>query len=372
MKNRVASPPRRRIVAVEQTTLALRPRLRLGPATAVWRQRVVAVNLVLAAAAVLLFVISIGIGEYALSPDDVARVLFGAGSTLERTIVVEWRLPRALAGLLAGGAFALSGAITQSVTRNALASPDILGITSGASAAAVAVIVLAGGSTTSTFGWLATAGIPAVAFAGALATGVAIWLLASRRGMDTFRLVLAGIIVTALLTAFRQWLMIKADLNNATAAQTWLTGSLAGASYASVTPLAIAVAAAIPALIWIAFQLGAMSLGPDTARGLGVRVSRAETGMLVVAVALAAVAVSATGPIGFVAFVAPQVAQRLCATPTPPLTGSLLCGALIVLGGDVAARTLVPTELPVGIFTSVIGGVFLIYLLIRINQRTTL
>ncbi|CCI83446.1 FecCD family ABC transporter permease [Corynebacterium otitidis] len=350
-----------------------RPGLRLGPMNAPWRPRHLAATLILAAAVVALAVVSLGIGDYALSPLKVADVLFlGGGSKQERLVVLDWRLPRTLAAVAVGCALGLSGALMQSVTRNALASPDILGITSGASALAVTAIALAGGGGTlgAAAAWLAGAGIPFVALVGGLATGAVVWLLAWRRGLDPFRLVLVGIVVTALLQAYINFVMVRANIHDATSAQQWLAGSLNAANWQSVLPVGIVVLAAAPVLGWAAHQVAAALLGRDAATALGQRVDATQAAFLAGSVALAAVAVAAAGPIGFVAFVAPQVALRLCRSAAPPLAASALTGALLLLAADTVVRSALPVELPVGVATSALGGAFLVYLLARTNLRS--
>ncbi len=186
-------------------------------------------TVLLAAALVLVMCVNIGRGDFPLSITAVLDVLLGGGSRIERFIVMDLRLPRSLTGLLVGAALGISGAITQSISRNALASPDILGITAGSSAAAVALIVLGGGSSFS--GLLATLGLPLAALIGGLLTAIAIYALAWRKGVDGFRLILVGIAVNAMLTAVIGWLLISADINDVSRAQVWLNGSLNGADW---------------------------------------------------------------------------------------------------------------------------------------------
>lgn len=329
-----------------------------------WRPRHVLVNVVVAAAVLLLFAISIGVGDYPVSPGRVLQVLLtGDGSRIEQLVVLEWRMPRALVGVAAGGALALSGALMQSITRNPLASPDILGITSGAAAMAVTVITLGGAS------WLGMVGIPLAAIIGAFATAGVMWVLAWRRGLDSYRLVLVGIVLSALLQAYIHYRTIRADLHDAATAQLWLTGSLTASDWSRAIPLSALLLASIPLLAWVAFQLSATVLGDDIAHALGVRVSAAQAALLALTVVLAACAVAAAGPIGFVAFVAPQVALRLCGASAPPLLASTLVGAAVLLIADITTQAILPFELPVGILTSAFGGVFLMYLLFRQSRK---
>ena len=288
----------------------------------------------------------------------------GGGTRLQRTVVLKWRLQRAVAAVAVGVALGLAGALTQSVTRNPLASPDVLGISQGASACAVTIIVLGSGT-------MGAVSLPVAALIGSTLAAVVIWLLGSRRGMDTFRLVLSGIMITALLQSYITWLLLRADISDAAIAKTWLTGSLVASSANRNLPVLLVLALIVPTIGHMAFQLRAMTLGDDMAAGLGVSVDKHKALFLLVSVVLTAVAVSAAGPIGFVAFVAPQLAMRLTGTPTPPLVGSALCGAALLAVADLVARVGLPVELPVGLVTSAIGGAFLVYLLIQTNRKST-
>lgn len=342
---------------------------RAGPISFLWRPRVVLVCVIAAALIVFLGALSIGLGDYPISVPRVLEVIFqGEGSRVERLVVLEWRMPRVATAIAVGCALGLSGALTQTVTRNALASPDILGITTGASAMAVTVIVLGSGGGFA--GWLAEIGIPLAALLGAILSATVIWALAWRRQADSYRLVLVGIIITALLSSYINFLMVRAELRDASQAQFWLTGSLARSEWSTTIPIAVLVIVCAPLLAWIAYQALATTLGPDLARALGQRVNAVQVAMLALAVALAAVAVSAAGPIGFIAFVAPQVALRLCGVPSPPLAASALTGAVLLLGADIVTQAVLPVELPVGIVTSALGGIFLIYLLVQRTRST--
>ncbi|HIW90816.1 MAG TPA: iron chelate uptake ABC transporter family permease subunit [Candidatus Corynebacterium avicola] len=349
-----------------------RPAFRIGIYSTVWRPRHFFTTIALIALLVVLFCVSIGVGDYPITPWRVFEIIVtGAGERIENLVVFDWRMPRSVTGIVVGAALGLSGALTQSVTRNALASPDILGITTGASAMAVTIIVLGGGTTSGLVGWLAGVGIPLAALGGGLLTGLVIWLLAYQRGMDPFRLVLSGIIISALLSAYISYLMTRADLRDAASAQLWLSGSLNASDWTKAVPVMIIVLVGAPLFAWIAFQLLASILGPDIARALGQNVTGVQVALLVFSVALAAMAVSAAGPIGFVAFVSPQIAQRLCGRSTPPLLASALFGASLLVAADVITQTLMPVELPVGLLTSAVGGIFLIYLLVQNNRRAS-
>lgn len=341
-----------------------RPALRRGRFSVVWRPRTV---LVLVLAALVLFaglVVNIGRGDFPISIPDVVAVLFGGGDRGQRFIVLDLRLPQSLTGALVGAALGVSGAITQAVARNPLASPDIIGITMGASATAVFVIVLGGG-----FGVLGSTlvavGLPIAALIGGLVTAAVIYGLAWRRGIQGYRLVLVGIGINAMLLAVVEWMLVVAEIYEAARATVWLTGSLNARGWEHVVPVALALVVLVPAALVLAHALGALQFGDDTARGLGMRVDRSRSALLVVAVGLAAIATASAGPIAFVALVAPQIAQRLVGAARPPIAASLLVGAALTVLADVIARTMLPVALPVGIVTAVLGAPYLLFLLAR-------
>ena len=343
--------------------------VRVGRWSMVLRPAMVVVMTLSVAALVRLFCVSIGRGDYPLSIADVLRVMAGSGSRIENFVVMDLRLPRTLTGILVGAALGLSGAITQSVARNALASPDLLGITAGSGAAAVALIVFTGSGTI--VGVLASIGLSMAALLGGLLAAVVVYAASWRRGVSGFRLILVGIGVNAFLTAVTSWMLISADIEDVARAQLWLTGSLNGSSNDRLLPLVVTITVMVVAVSIAAPKLAAMRLGDDTAQSLGVDVARTGAFFLLAAVVLAAVATAAAGPIGFVALAAPQIALRLFRSAGPPLLGSAVWGALLVTGSDVIARTVLPVELPVGIVTSALGGPFLIYLLVRRSRKAS-
>ncbi|MCM0142532.1 FecCD family ABC transporter permease, partial [Corynebacterium diphtheriae] len=204
---------------------------------------------------------------------------------------------------------------------------------------------------------------PRAALVGGLVTGGAIWALSQRGNVDMFRLVLVGIGVNAFLHAIVTYMLAATDLNTAAQAKVWMVGSLNGRTFGQLWPtLAVLVVSSL-VLLRISVHLPVLELGEDAAQALGVPLKAVNATLLVVAVALAAVTVSAVGPVGFVAFVAPQITARLAGTGAPPLAASAAMGALLVVAADLAARGAFGWEVPVGIITSVIGGPFLIWLL---------
>jgi iron complex transport system permease protein len=261
---------------------------------------------------------------------------------------------------MVGLAFGCSGAIFQTLARNPLASPDILGVTQGASLAAVAIITL---------NVLGTNVLPVAAFAGGIVTALIIYVLAYRRGVSSYRLVLVGIGVGEVASALTIYLLTKAQLNDAANATAWLAGSLNGRGWESAIPVTISIGILLPAALMLAASLRVLSLGDDTAKGVGLGVERTRLSLLVVAVALAGAGVAAAGPIAFVAFVSAPIARRLIRGPGPAMIPSALAGALLVLAADLIGRRLfAPTEIPVGIITGIIGAPYLLWLLARANR----
>ncbi|GII57150.1 iron ABC transporter permease [Planotetraspora thailandica] len=335
-------------------------RLAVPPVSGVLRPRLVAVCAALAAATFLVFCWGVSVGDYPIGLTGVMKALAGSGDPGTLLVVRELRLPRAAAGLLAGVAFALSGALLQTMTRNPLASPDMIGLIEGSGTAVVAGIVL---------GWDGGLSTQALGLLGALATALLVYLLAWRRGTTGYRIILVGIGVSWMCTSATDFLLARGGRFEAQAALGWLVGNLNGRDWAQAGPLAVAVAVLAPTALLLGRLMRTLQLGDDVATGLGTPVQRVRLTLLLTSVGLIAFATAAAGPIAFVALAAPQIAQRLAGTAWPPLVASGLTGALAVLASDLVARTLIPgLELPVGIVTGVLGAPVLLWLLIRANR----
>jgi iron complex transport system permease protein len=317
--------------------------------------RALLVCLLLAAAALAAAVVLVGTGDFPISFADVVRTLFGGGEPGQEFIVRELRLPRVLVGLLVGAALGLAGAVFQAISRNPLGSPDVLGVSHGSAVGALVVIVLfKGGSETVALG----------AVAGGLATGAAIYLLAWQRGVAGYRLVLVGIGAAAILTGVINYLLTKADLVDAARATLWITGSLGGRDWTHVWPLVAVCAVLVPLVLACGRPLRMMEMGDDTAYALGVPVERVRLVALLAAVLLTAAATAAAGPVAFVALTAPQLARRLTRAPGPNLAPAALMGATLLIVADWAAqRAFGADQVPVGVVTGVLGGVYLLWLL---------
>ncbi|MGI6872757.1 FecCD family ABC transporter permease [Amycolatopsis sp. 3B14] len=329
-----------------------------------WNTRAATVCLVVLVALLLVTAVGVTIGEYPIPLAQLPELLTGGGHRIDRHILFDLRVPRAVTGCVAGACLAMAGALTQTISRNPLATPDILGVTGGASAAAVAVIVFGGGVYSLASG-ITTIGVPAAALVGGLIAAAAVYGFSWRHGVDGFRLVLVGIGCGAVLTALTSWLLILASINSAAQATVWLVGSISAVSWDQAIPLLILAALLVPAALTLPRTLAVTQLGDDAAAGLGVRVQASRLGTIGVAVGLTAAAVAAAGPIGFVALVTPPIMLRLTGGSRPPLVASALGGALLVQASDLLGRTAFSWEVPVGLITAAIGAPYLIWLLLR-------
>lgn len=333
----------------------------VGPAALRVQRRAVGVCALLVVVVVVLVVFAVGTGEYPIAPGEVVRTLLGQGDPGTAFVVQTLRLPRALTGLLVGAALGAAGAIFQSITRNPLGSPDIIGFEAGASAAAVTAIIVFSS---------ATAVIAGVAVVGGLLTALLVYALSYRGGVQGYRLVLVGIGFSSMLYALTDYLLTRARLDEATAAYVWLTGSLNGRGWEHVRPMAAVLVVLLPLVALLAPGMRMLELGDDAAAALGVRVERTRLALVVVGVALTAVAVASAGPIAFVALAAPQIARRLTRSTGPGIVAAMLTGSALLLASDLVAQRVFPgTELPVGVVTGVLGGVYLMWLLLHEWRR---
>ncbi|MCG8915526.1 iron chelate uptake ABC transporter family permease subunit [Actinokineospora sp. PR83] len=324
------------------------------------RRRFAVVTGALGVLLVVFFGVALTWGRGYVPLPDVLSTLVGLGSRSTDYIILDLKLPRALAAVLVGLAFGVSGAIFQSLLGNPLASPDVIGINTGASAAAVLGIVA--------FGLSGTA-VSVVALAGALLTAALMYALTWRGGISGSRLVLVGIGVAAILLSVVSYLMTRSRVATAQDALVWLTGSLNGRNWTQVVPLSVLLAVLLPAVAVLARTLGLLRLGDDAARGLGVAVEPARLALLGCAVALAGAGTAAAGPVAFVALLAAPIGRRLTRDGGPALVASGLVGAAVVLVADFAAQNLpgLP-QYPVGVLTGAVGAPYLLLLLARANR----
>ncbi|ACZ31191.1 transport system permease protein [Xylanimonas cellulosilytica DSM 15894] len=317
------------------------------------RRRTTAVLGVALVAIVVLAVLSLVLGAANVTPVRALAAVFGVGDGGDVFVVQRLRLPRVLAALLAGGGFALAGALFQSTLRNPLASPDILGISSGASLGAVWAILGLG-----LHGYV----VAGFALGGALAAALAIWVLAWRRGLHSIRFVLVGVGISYVCGSMLAWLLARAEVRDAQTALLWTIGSVADVRGTSLTLLAAGVLGLGACAALVSHTQAALSLGDDNAAALGVRVHAVRVTTLLLAVGLVAVATSATGPIAFVALVAPPIARRLLDDGRADLLASVVVGALLVLTADLIGQH-GPFTAPVGVVTGLVGAPYLLWLL---------
>ncbi|WP_255572706.1 FecCD family ABC transporter permease [Leucobacter tenebrionis] len=313
----------------------------------------------LAGSVLIAFAVMLMVGRTFYGLDEVIPAVLGDPVPGAAFTVGELRLPRATLAVLTGFAFGIAGATFQTMLGNPLASPDILGISSGAGAAAVFGIVVLGlnESATSVF-----------ALAGAMATAAAIFLLSNRGGFAGTRFILIGIGLASMLQSITSYMLARAAEWDIQRAMQWLTGSLTGAGWEQLLPLAIASGVLVPVLLVGSRSLELLRFGSDAATALGVSVGRTRLVLIVAAVALLAFATAASGPVMFVAFMAGPIAARLAGPGSSILLPAGLTGALLVLLADLVGQNLLGERYPVGVVTGVLGAPYLILLLIRMNR----
>ena len=317
-------------------------------------------------AGVLIVSLTTGTLDYSL--ERVWAALTGNGTRIEELVVVDRRLSRVVSGALVGFLLGVSGALTQSVTRNPIASPDILGVTAGAGLAAVFVVTRpteVGALTGEAPGDL----LAMAALVGGVLTTVLILALSWRGGFDGLRLILVGIGVNALALAAISWMLTRSSLDEAAVATRWLTGSMSGARLDNLPLLVVVAVGCALVCVVLARDLASLRLGRELSSTLGSPAGRTEALSLVVAVVAVSAATSVAGPIGFVAFVAPQAALRLFGTAGPtPLAGGLTGAAMLVCADLVAQR--LPVSLPTGVITAVVGAPVLLALIVPRIRRS--
>lgn len=319
--------------------------------------RVVNMSIGLLVVIVLLLAISVSIGQYPIPLTEAFLSMVGLGNHLTNLIVQTLRLPRALDAVLVGMAFGMSGELFQSVMRNPLASPDVLGVESGAAATAVFLIL------TGTTGIVLTGG----AILGGVATALVIYLLAYKRaGVSRSRLILIGISFATALYSVTTYLLSRTSTFAAQDAVVWLNGSLSGRDWPDLLPVGLALAGFLPFAVLMKRRLLALQCEDEAARGLGVRVEASRVALLLAGVILAATATASAGPLLFIALVAPQLARRVARTATDVLVPAALIGAVLVGAADLIGRLIIlPTGEPVGVVTAILGAPYFLWYLTR-------
>lgn len=320
--------------------------------------------LVAAAMTIVLLVaatLALGLGDYPMDPWQVLRTLVGGGTRIESYIVWETRMPRFAMAVVAGGALALAGTLLQGLLRNPLASPDLLGISGGASVAAVVGLLVFG---------IGGPLLAVVAFGGGAAVAVLLLVAAARRGQSGFRIILAGIGVSFLCACVIDYLLTRSKIEQAQAAYVWLAGSLNATPWWQVATVAAVVVVTLPAVLLAARDLPVLALGPGAASGLGVRLGFVRLAVIAAAVLLTATVCAFCGPISFVALCAPAIARSLRRGAAPSLGTSALVGSVLLVGADLVAQHAWPgRSIPVGAVTGALGAVFLLWLLATSKGR---
>jgi iron complex transport system permease protein len=306
--------------------------------------------------------VALSLGNYTVSLPDIVAALFGQTPDAVRTVVVQWRLPRVVAAALFGAALGVSGAVFQSLTKNPLGSPDVIGFNMG-SFTGVLLAMLAGSS-----GYLAIAG---GALVGGLVTALAVYLLAFKRGVQGFRLIVVGIAFSAMLASLNTWILVKVDLDFAMRAAVWGAGTLNGITWEQAIPALGVMLILCLAIALLAPRMRQLELGDDTASSQGVNVERTKIAMIIVGVGFTALVTAAAGPIAFIALAAPQIAGRMTGRGAAlDLASSALVGAALLGASDLVAQHAIPgVSLPVGAVTVCVGGLYLVWLLARETKR---
>ncbi|WP_339195630.1 iron chelate uptake ABC transporter family permease subunit [Solibacillus sp. FSL R5-0449] len=324
------------------------------------KRRFIMMTFLMAIISLVLCGLMLMLGNTIYPVQDVIKVLLGEQVKGATFAVNTIRFPRMVAGLFAGFAFGAGGYIFQTMLRNPLANPNVIGITTGSSAAAVFCIIVLNAS---------NAVVSIAAVMGGLATAIFIYLLAKGTSFSIGRLILIGIGIQAMLTAFINYLMLIGDTHDIPAAMRWLSGSLNGAKLANLYPLILIVCICTPILIYFAKRLEMLELGEQAATSLGVNTNQTRVILIITSVLMIALATAATGPIAFISFLAGPIAKKLVGVGFSGLIPAGLIGVILVLAADLIGQFAFETRYPVGVITGIIGAPYLIYLLIRINRK---
>ncbi|MFI9629016.1 Fe(3+)-hydroxamate ABC transporter permease FhuB [Streptomyces sp. NPDC052042] len=336
--------------------------LRRGPLSLPMHRRPALAVLALLALAVAAVVFSAYAGQSDMGVDRTFRAVFGQGDRFDVLLVQKFRLGRIVAGLTAGAALGLAGCLTQTLARNRLATPELLGVNDGATAAVLLSVSL---SATGTFGaWWAGP-------LGALAAVVVVTTVSGGLGQRGYRVLVVGLAMSALASAVTQVVLSRRSLSSAGSLYVWTSGSLNGRGYSVAVPVLIGLAVLVPAALVVARHLSVLRFDDATAASVGIRPDRVRLVCMLLAVALAGLAVGVCGPVAFVALASPVIAARLAGPLRVPLIGSMLTGAVMVVVADTLGRIAFSgSELPVGVVTTVLGGPFLLWVLLGRSAAT--
>ena len=311
--------------------------------------------------AIFIILTSITVGSYPVSAFEALWTVAGkAPSEMAETVVVQFRLPRALAAALAGAMFAGSGAILQSISRNSLADPSLVGVSQGASFTVVAMTIL--------LPQLSHELRPLFAIFGSLLVAFIIQLISKKSiGTSTMRFILTGVGIAAFFSAVTGAMLTYGNIDRAMSAMVWLAGSISSADWTNVWFLGVFMLILLPLLCWASRPLKALRMGAEIAISLGCSYNKAQSLLIILAVILAAVAVSAVGPIGFIGLIAPHFARLLAKTdPGLHLFISMMLGAVLLATADLIGRSAFDSvQIPAGLVTAIIGAPVFAFLLIR-------
>ncbi|GAB3155175.1 Fe(3+)-siderophore ABC transporter permease [Microbacterium neimengense] len=332
--------------------------VRFGRLTLLVRARTVLVVSSLLVVALSAAAFAMTVGRFPVPWDAVLPAVFGIGEDPVAVRAVQGvRLPRVVSAIAAGAALGVSGALFQSLARNALGSPDVIGFTTGAATGALVQIVL--------FGAQPSQVAIGTVIGGAVTAGLVLVLARRGGGVTGRQLILVGIGIGAIASAVNGLLLVRGTIDASSQANLWLSGSLDARQWSHALPVLGAVAILLPIIVMLARRAGLMELGDDVAAQLGVHVERTRFALIVCAVALAAAATAAVGPIAFIALSAPQLARRLLRADGPPIVAAAAMGAALLLSADLVTQLMpVGFAVPVGRMTGVVGGLYLLWLLL--------
>ena len=311
--------------------------------------RHVVVGLMLLALSLAVAVAALRLGKFTVTTQEVIDALQGQGRRIVQIVIVKWKLPRILLGLVAGLALGVAGAVFQTITRNPLGSPDLIGFSTGAQTGILVSVLLLPGSMLST---------SLASFIGGAAVGAVTYLVSLRGGFTGLRFILVGIAISSMLVSVNRWLLVRVDDDEGLGALKAITGTLGAARWPVVAPTCLAIGVTVALILLASRHLQVLSLGEQMATILGSPTRRVSAVLILLGTVLVAVVTMAAGPIGFVALVAPHLARLLTGSPQSPLLVSGLTGSLLMVGADLLSQ-LVLESMPVSVVTNAVGGLYL-------------
>ena len=341
-----AAGPRRRL---HVGTDAGRLWIVVGRWSVIISPRHVLIGLMLLALGLVVAVAALRLGKFTVSTQEVIDALQGRGHRIVQVVVVTWKLPRILLGLVAGLALGVAGAVFQTITRNPLGSPDLIGFSTGAQTGILVSVLLLPGSMLST---------SLASFIGGAAVGAVTYLVSLRGGFTGLRFILVGIAISSMLVSVNRWLLVRVDDDEGLGALKAITGTLGAARWPVVAPTCLAIGVTVALTLLASRHLRVLSLGEQVATILGSPTRRASALLVLLGTVLVAVVTMAAGPIGFVALVAPHLARLLTGSPQPPLLVSGLTGSLLLAGADLLSQLLLES-MPASVVTNAVGGLYL-------------